>query len=132
MAAEARQIHLNGEPLAIERAIAAGAAAIRVFCGALLVLMVAFTVYTVIMRYVFHNPLFWGDTVSVFCNIWLTMLGYALAVRDREDIALRGFYKYIPPLAGFLLDMLWNALVFAFGIYLAWYGWVAAQNVPGM
>ena len=68
----------------------------------------------------------------MFCNIWVTMLGYSLAVRDREDIALRAFYKLIPPRAGFLLDMFWTAMVFAFGVYLAWFGWVAAMNVPGM
>ncbi len=107
-------------------------AVVRFVCGLLLVLMVIFTVYTVIMRYVFHNPPFWGDTISVFCNIWLTMLGYSLAVRDREDIAMRGFYSLIPPLAGALLDMFWNILVFCFGLYLVWFGWEAAQNVPGM
>jgi TRAP-type C4-dicarboxylate transport system permease small subunit len=68
----------------------------------------------------------------VFCNIWVTMLGYSLAVRDREDIALRGFYKLIPPIAGFLLDLLWNTMVFLFGLYLVWYGFDAARNVPGM
>ena len=107
-------------------------ATVRVLCAVLLVLMVLFTVYTVVMRYVFHNPPFWGDTLSVFCNIWVTMLGYSLAVRDREDIALRGFYKLIPPRAGFLLDMAWTAMVFAFGLYLAWFGWVAATEVPSM
>src|SRR5258705_3462806 len=60
------------------------------------------------------------------------MLAYGRAFRDREDIALRGFYKLIPPRAGFLLDMFWTAMVFAFGLYLAWFGWVAATNVPGM
>ena len=108
------------------------ATVVRFLCAVLLVLMVVFTVYTVVMRYVFQNPPFWGDTLSVFCNIWVTMLGYSLAVRDREDIALRGFYKLIPPRAGFLLDMAWTAMVFGFGLYLAWFGWVAAKNVPGM
>ena len=107
-------------------------ATVRLLCAVLLLLMVVFTVYTVVMRYVFQNPPFWGDTLSVFCNIWVTMLGYSLAVRDREDIALRAFYKVIPPRAGFLLDMVWTAMVFAFGVYLAWFGWVAAMNVPGM
>ena len=45
----------------------------------LLVLMVSFTIYTVVMRYVFRNPPFWGDTVSLFCNIWLVLIAYALA-----------------------------------------------------
>ncbi len=107
-------------------------ATVRLLCALLLLLMVVFTVYTVVMRYVFHDPPFWGDTLSVFCNIWVTMLGYSLAVRDREDIALRAFYKLIPPRAGFLLDMFWTAMVFAFGVYLVCFGWVAAMNVPGM
>jgi len=107
-------------------------AMVRLLCAVLLLLMVVFTVYTVVMRYVFQNPPFWGDTLSVFCNIWVTMLGYSLAVRDREDIALRGFYKLIPPRAGFLLDMLWTTMVLAFGLYLVWFGWVAATNVPSM
>ena len=119
-------------PTLLERINTALAATVRVLCAVLLVLMVLFTVYTVVMRYVFQNPPFWGDTLSVFCNIWVTMLGYSLAVRDREDIALRGFYKMIPPRAGFLLDMLWTLMVFAFGVYLAWFGWVAAKNVPSM
>ncbi len=120
------------ERLWIECAADRAAAAIRVLCGALLGLMVLFTVYTVVMRYVFQNPPFWGDTVSMFCNIWVTMLAYSLAVRDREDIALRMIHSLLPPRASFLLDMLWTLMVFVFGLYLAWFGWVAAQDVPGM
>ncbi len=106
----------------LERVNTRLSATVRLLCAVLLLLMVVFTVYTVVMRYVFHNPPFWGDTLSVFCNIWVTMLGYSLAVRDREDIALRAFYKVIPPRAGFLLDMVWTAMVFAFGVYLVWFG----------
>jgi len=119
-------------PTLLERVNTRLATVVRFLCAVLLVLMVVFTVYTVVMRYVFQNPPFWGDTLSVFCNIWVTMLGYSLAVRDREDIALRGFYKVIPPRAGFVLDMAWTVMVFAFGLYLVWFGWVAAKNVPGM
>jgi len=116
----------------LERVNARLSSAVQLVCNVLLLLMVAFTVYTVVMRYVFQNPPFWGDTLSVFCNIWVTMLGYSLAVRDREDIALRAFYKVIPARAGFLLDMVWTAMVFAFGVYLVWFGWDAATNVPGV
>ena len=123
------------EPMAavwLERINTGISTAVRGLCGVLLLLMVVFTVYTVVMRYVFQDPPFWGDTLSVFCNIWITMLGYSLAVRDREDIALRAFYKLIPPRAGFMLDMVWTAMVFAFGLYLVWFGGSAAANVPGV
>jgi TRAP-type C4-dicarboxylate transport system permease small subunit len=91
-----------------------------------------FTVYTVVMRYVFQNPPFWGDTLSVFCNIWVTMLGTALRFATARTSRCAPSTRSSRPRAGFLLDMVWTAMVFAFGVYLAWFGWVAASNVPGM
>ncbi|MEO8080193.1 MAG: TRAP transporter small permease, partial [Caldimonas sp.] len=122
----------GGPPLWIDKASARVSAVVRLLCVVLLALMVLFTAYTVLMRYVFANPPFWGDTVSMFCNIWVTMLGYSLAVRDREDIAMRGIYRLLPARAGFLLETLWNVMAFAFGLFLVWYGWLAARDVPGM
>jgi TRAP-type C4-dicarboxylate transport system permease small subunit len=97
----------------------------------LLVLMVAFTVYTVVMRYVFKDPPFWGDTVSLFCNIWLVLIAYSLAVRDREDIASEGLYVYLASKIVKVLRFTWQAMTFAFALFLIWFGLDAAQNVPG-
>ena len=97
----------------------------------LLVLMVAFTVYTVVMRYVFKDPPFWGDTVSLFCNIWLVLIAYSLAVRDREDIASEGIYIYLPSRLVTFLRFAWQVMTFAFALFLVWFGLDAAQNVPG-
>lgn len=97
----------------------------------LLVLMVAFTVYTVVMRYIFKDPPFWGDTVALFCNIWLVLMAYALAVRDREDIATEGIYVYLSARTVRTLQFSWQVLTFLFAAYLVWYGFDAAQNVPG-
>ena len=97
----------------------------------LLVLMVFFTVYTVVMRYVFKDPPFWGDTVALFCNIWLVLIAYSLAVRDREDIVSEGIYIYLPLSAVAALRYAWQVLTFALAIFLMWFGMVAALNVPG-
>ena len=97
----------------------------------LLVLMVAFTVYTVVMRYAFKNPPFWGDTVSLFCNIWLVLMAYSLAVRDREDIASEGIYVYLPAWAVGALRFGWQLMTIAFAVFLIWFGLDAARNVPG-
>lgn len=97
----------------------------------LLVLMVIFTVYTVVMRYVFKDPPFWGDTVSLFCNIWLVLIAYSLAVRDREDIVSEGIYIYLPDSAVAVLRYAWQVLTFALGIYLIGFGIEAALTVPG-
>lgn len=97
----------------------------------LLTLMVGFTVYTVIMRYVFAAPPFWGDTISLFCNIWLVFIAYSLAVRDREDIASEAIYIFLPKIATAVLRTAWTLLTFAFALFLAWYGMEAALAVPG-
>ena len=105
--------------------------AIRVVCCVLLVLMVVFTAYTIIMRYVFLNPPFWGDTVTMFANIWLVMLSFALAVRDDEHIAMRGLYTLISPAVAISLEIVWTLLIVVLGVVLAWYGYEAAMRVPG-
>jgi TRAP-type C4-dicarboxylate transport system permease small subunit len=97
----------------------------------LLVLMVSFTIYTVVMRYVFRNPPFWGDTVSLFCNIWLVLIAYALAVRDREDIATEGIYGYFSTRTVALFRFSWQILTLALGVFLIWFGFEAALTVPG-
>lgn len=101
------------------------------FACSLLVLMVAFTIYTVVMRYVFNDPPFWGDTIALFCNIWLVLLAYALAVRDREDIASEGIYEFLTPGTVLVLRFAWRAMTFIFGVLLFWFGLDAALNVPG-
>ncbi len=97
----------------------------------LLVLMIAFTIYTVVMRYVFKDPPFWGDTVSLFCNIWLVLIAYALAVRDRQDIATEVIYEYLSPRGVNALRFTWQVLTFSLGVFLIWFGLDAALHVPG-
>jgi TRAP-type C4-dicarboxylate transport system permease small subunit len=105
--------------------------AITGLTGVLLVLMVVFTLYTVVMRYVFHDAPFWGDTVAMFANIWLVLLAYSLAVRDREEIASQGLYVFLPLTLVALLRRIWQLLSLAMGLFLAWFGLDAALSVPG-
>jgi TRAP-type C4-dicarboxylate transport system permease small subunit len=105
--------------------------ALELFCSALLVAMVAITGYTVVMRYAFRNPPFWGDTLTMFCNIWLVLIAYAISVRRREFIAMQGVYGLLPRGWPFALNFAWNVMTAFFGGYLLVYGIGAATNVPG-
>jgi TRAP-type C4-dicarboxylate transport system permease small subunit len=100
-------------------------------CNALLVAMVLFTCYTVLMRYVFRNPPFWGDTLTMFCNIWLVLVAYAVSVRKREFIAMQGVYGMLPKGWPFALNFAWNLLTALLGAFLLVFGIAAAANVPG-
>lgn len=104
---------------------------IRFLCVTLLVLMSGFIVYTVVMRYVFQDPPFWGDTLAVFANIWLVLMAFALAVHDREHVSMQGMYDLLPPTAAMLLRLLWDVLILAMGIFMLIYGLVLVDNIRG-
>lgn len=98
-------------------------------CAVLLFLMVAFTVYTVVMRYVFENPPLWGDLLSVLCNIWLVFIALALTVRDRDHIALDLIYSWLPIKVAFVIQQFWAVVIFGLGVVMIIYGLEAVATM---
>lgn len=101
------------------------------FCAILLLMMVAFTVYTVIMRYVFLNPPIWGDLLTVLSNIWLVFFALALTVRDKDHIALDMVYNWLPLKAAFFVQQFWTAVIFCLGLVMIVYGLEAVSTMGG-
>ncbi len=87
------------------------------FCAIFLLLMVVFAVYNIVMRYVFENPLVWGDLLTVLSNIGLVFLALALTVRDKDPIALDLIYSRLPVKA--ILD---------FSHFLSWHYYDHLRN----
>lgn len=104
---------------------------IRFLCVCLLILMTSFIVYTVIMRYVFQDPPFWGDTLAVFANIWLVLMAFALAVYDRDHVSMQGMYDRLPETVAVVLRLLWDILILGMGIFMLVYGLVLVDNIRG-
>ncbi len=100
-------------------------------CATFIVLMVFFTVWTVVMRYIFLNAPFWSDTLTMFFNVWMVFLALAITVRDRSHISMTMMYEILPPIVGFSCGFLWPVLICAFGLFIAVYGFEAGWNVPG-
>ena len=101
------------------------------FCVFMLAMMVVFTVYTVIMRYVFHDPPMWGDLLTSLSNIWFVFIALSLTVRDKEQIALNLIYSRLPAALGFALQQLWTAIILLLGIVIVVYGWEAVARMGG-
>ena len=101
------------------------------FCAVLLLLMVAFTVYSVVMRYVFENPPVWGDLLTVLSNIWLVFFALALTVRDKDHIALDLIYSWLPPKASFFIQQFWSLVICALGLVMIIYGIEAVTTMGG-
>ncbi len=100
-------------------------------CALLLAAMVGFTLYTVVMRTVFLSPPFWGDTLTLFANIWMVMLAFAGAIYSRRTIAMEAFYVLLPRRLVTGLRLLWTLLYAALGVLLAVWGYEAATRIPG-
>jgi TRAP-type C4-dicarboxylate transport system permease small subunit len=94
-------------------------------------MMVAFTVYSVIMRYVFANPPVWGDLLTVLSNIWLVFFALALTVRDKDHIALDLVYSYLPMKFAFCVRQFWTLVIFGLSIVMIIYGIEAVQTMGG-
>lgn len=101
------------------------------FCAVLLLLMVAFTVYSVVMRYVFENPPVWGDLLTVLSNIWLVFFALALTVRDKDHIALDLVYSWLPLKAVFCIQQFWSLVIFGLGLVMVIYGLEVVATMGG-
>ena len=101
------------------------------FCIIMLFMMVAFTVYTVIMRYVFENPPMWGDLLTSLSNIWFVFIALVLTVREKEQIALNLIYSRLPTSIGFGIQQLWTGVILALGVVIAVYGWEVVSKMGG-
>ena len=101
------------------------------FCVLMLFMMVCFTVYTVVMRYVFENPPVWGDLLTVLSNIWFVFIALALTVREKEHIALNLIYSRLPTRLGFAIQQLWSAVICAMGYVICVYGWEVVSTMGG-
>ncbi len=106
--------------------------ALTAFCVLMLFMMVVFTVYTVIMRYVFHNPPVWGDLLTVLSNIWFVFIALVLTVREKQHIALNLIYSRLPITLGFAVQQLWTSVICALGFIIFYYGLEVLAKMGGM
>ncbi len=101
------------------------------FCAVLLLMMVMFTVYSVVMRYVFENPPVWGDLLTVLSNIWLVFFALALTVRDKDHIALDLIYSWLPLKVAFCVQQFWSFVICGLGVIMIIYGIEAVTTMGG-
>lgn len=104
---------------------------LSILCGLLLAAMVVFTIYTVVMRTVFLAPPFWGDTLTLFANIWLVMLAFAMAVRARTTFAIESIYGLLPERVVNAARLSWLILFAMVGAIMAIWGYEAADRIMG-
>ena len=104
---------------------------LETMCCLFLALMVGFTIYTVVMRYVFANPPVWGDLLTVLSNIWLMFIALSLTARDNEHIALNLIYDKLPAKLSLYIRQLWKLMIILVGVILFVYGFELVEGMRG-
>ncbi len=66
-------------------------------CVAMFAAVFALFLYKIVMRYVFHDPVAWGDEVAVVLFIWIVFVANALVVEDRRQICFDLLYRHVAP-----------------------------------
>lgn len=104
----------------------------RVLVGGLVLFAIGVMLYGVLMRYV-GLPLtdwldvdppnfFWVEEVGETTLAWLTMIGAAIAVKERSHFALNLVTHRFSESAKAKLHVVHHLLIAAFGLLIAWFG----------
>lgn len=84
----------------------------------LLFIMIAVTVYQVVMRGVFRSPTSWSEEIALLLMIWFGYLGMVLGVRDNVHISVEFFFDRLPEWLQFTLEIVNNALLAVFSYFM--------------
>ncbi len=99
----------------------------------LFVILFAAVLAQILLRYVFGNPLTWSEELSRYLFIWIALLGWTLASRNRTHIAVRLFLEMMPPAMRLGVEILNAGLVALFAVLLAILGTklaISSGDVP--
>jgi TRAP-type C4-dicarboxylate transport system permease small subunit len=104
-----------------------------VFFAAILIIVLT----AVFFRYVIGHSLPWSDEVVRYLFVQFTLLGTALALRDRQHIRVEFFIEHLPPKLRRGVEALGLVLVLAFNVLLMVFGmrWVfesAGSTTPAL
>lgn len=109
-------------------------------CVVLLGMLVAVVFYIFFGRYVLNHSPMWGEPLSLFCLVWMSILGSALVVRSNEHIRVTMFDERMGKGALFSSDILAAVCILVFAVFMIKFGWqltasatrnnMAGINVP--
>ena len=96
--------------------------AIGILCGMLVGILLVINLAAVVMRYVFSNPLFWCEEVSLLLFSWFVALALIPLTYQRRGIALDFFVDLLPPTPKKILRIVVDVLGSVLLVIVAYFG----------
>lgn len=107
---------MNNNQVSIDKVFDKLYTAIESVCNILLIAMVLVISYTVFGRFILNDTPTWGEELSIFCMVWVSMLGASLAVRDDRHIRMTIIEYIIPKKFAKILHKLIHLLILIVGL----------------
>lgn len=95
----------------------------------LLVAMIVIVFTQVITRKLFSYVFVWSEEVTLLCLTWFAFIGIAIGFREGVHLAMDVISSYLPEKLNWVLDRLIQLTIFAFGLYLVFFGWQFAARM---
>lgn len=85
----------------------------------------------VVLRYLFHDSLFWSEEVARYLVIWCVFIGSSIAVREKGHATVDAIIAILPTAFKKLFFILASLAGVVFCIVLIWSGALVVSNVVG-
>lgn len=72
----------------------------------------------VVARYVFNNPYFWSEELTIYTFTWVSFLGAALALKNNRHVLVGVFVSWLPRTAQYVTTLLADVIVMGFLVLL--------------
>lgn len=82
----------------------------------------------VVFRYALNDSLYWAEELARYALVWSSMIGAAVAYRHGSHVAVTDVVKRFPVAVQRQVVRVVHALVFAFGAFILWQGWMLAMR----
>ena len=94
-----------------------------------LMAIVGVVAWQVFGRYVLNASPTWTENVALVLILYVTLIGAAVGVRDAGHIGMDSILVLVPEKVRNRVELLIHALVCAFGVAMAWNGWILGASV---
>ena len=97
-------------------------AGVEHLCKAMLVVQVIAVFIVVVGRQVVGRTPAWGEELTLFCLVWVSMLGAVILLRNGDHIAVTVFDRWLSPRTIRALDLLSHLFLLFFAVMMIVYG----------
>jgi TRAP-type C4-dicarboxylate transport system permease small subunit len=95
---------------------------LEAFIVGIAVLQAVLLMSNVLFRYAFDSPVVWGDEIVRYSLIWMTFVGTALAVKEKQHIQVDVIDLVLPKTGQKIVNLFGDLVVVAFMGFLIYYG----------